>query len=84
MKSVSSKNKQKYTKVFMDSFSIKESQLKKDLKYNSITAWDSVGHMSMIALLEETFDIALEMDDIIDFSSYNTGIKIIKKYKINI
>jgi len=38
----------------------------------------------MVALLEETFDIALEMDDIIDFSSYNMGIKILKKYKINI
>jgi|TARA_B110000046_G_C12595324_1_gene234576 acyl carrier protein len=84
MKNANSKNKLKYNKVFVDSFSINEKQLKKDLKYNSITAWDSVGHMSMIALLEETFDIALEMDDIIDFSSYNTGIKIMKKYKINI
>ena len=29
----------------------------------------SVGHMSMIAKLEETFNITFEMDDIIDFSS---------------
>ena len=34
--------------------------------------------------LEETFNIVFEMDDIIDFSSYETGKKILKKYKIKI
>lgn len=77
-------NKQKYEKVFLESFSITKDKLKKDLKYNSIKQWDSVGHMSMIANLEDTFDITFEMDDIIDFSSYKTGIKILKKYKIKI
>ena len=77
-------NKDKYTKVFLDSFLIKESKLKKDLKYNTIPAWDSVGHMSMIANLEKTFKITLDMDDIIDFSSFNVGKKILKKYKVKI
>lgn len=77
-------NKQKYEKVFLESFSITKDKLKKDLKYNSIKQWDSVGHMSMIANLEDAFDITFEMDDIIDFSSYKTGIKILKKYKIKI
>ena len=36
----------------------------------------------MIGKLVETFKITMEMDDIIDFSSYKTGIKILKKYKI--
>jgi acyl carrier protein len=43
-----------------------------------------VGHMGMIAKLEDEFKISMEMDDIIDFSSYKTGIKILKKYKIKI
>jgi acyl carrier protein len=77
-------NKDKYIKVFLDSFLIKESKLKKDLKYNTIPAWDSVGHMSMIANLEKTFKITLDMDDIIDFSSFNVGKKILKKYKVKI
>ena len=62
-------------KVFMDSFSISKDKLKKDLKYNTIPQWDSVGHMSMIAALEDAFNITFEMDDIIDFSSYKTGKK---------
>jgi acyl carrier protein len=73
----------KYDKVFIKSFKIKKEKLKK-LKYNSIPQWDSVGHMTMIGTLEETFKITMEMDDIIDFSSYEFGKKILKKYKIKI
>ena len=40
--------------------------------------------MNMIAKLESEFKITMEMDDIIDFSSFKTGIKILKKYKIKI
>ncbi len=77
-------NKDKYDKVFIDCFSVDKVKLEKNLEYNSITQWDSVGHMSMIAALEEAFDIVFEMDDIIDFSSYNAGKEILKKYKVNI
>ena len=52
------------------------------LVYESVLDWDSVGHMGMISELEETFDIMLETDDIIDFSSYTKGIEILAKYKI--
>ena len=58
--------------------------LKKDLKYNTIPKWDSVGHMTMIGKLEDTFKITMEMDDIIDFSSFKKGIEILKKYNVNI
>ena len=77
-------NKEKYDKIFIKCFGIDKSRLKKDVKYNSIPKWDSVGHMAMIAKLEETFKITMEMDDIIDFSSYEFGKKILKKYKIKI
>ena len=73
----------KYNKVFIKSFKIKKDKLK-NLKYQSITQWDSVGHMSMIGNLEETFKITFEIDDIIDFSSYEYGKKILRKYKVKI
>ena len=53
-----------------------------DLIYNSIPEWDSVGHMGMIAELEDVFEIMMEMEDIIDFSSYKKGFEIIAKYGI--
>ena len=76
-------NLDKYSKVFIKTFSIDKSKLKK-LKYQSIPEWDSVGHMTMVGSLEDTFKITLDMDDIIDFSSFEKGKKILKKYKITI
>ena len=73
---------EKYKKVFKGIFEIKDEDLE-DLKYQDIPAWDSLGHMSMIGLLEDEFDIILEMDDIIDFSSFNKGIETLKKYGVN-
>ncbi|PHR69818.1 MAG: acyl carrier protein [Arcobacter sp.] len=77
-------NKEKYDKVFIESFGINHDDLTEELQYNSIPAWDSVGHMSMIAELEDKFEIMLEMDEIIDFSSYNKGKEILAIYKIEI
>ncbi len=77
-------NKEKYDEVFINSFSLEQSNLDDNLVYESVPEWDSVGHMGMIAELEETFDIMLETDDIIDFSSYKKGIETLSKYKIEI
>ena len=76
-------NIEKYENAFMESFDIKKSMLNEGLKYESIPEWDSVGHMTMISNLEEVFDIVMEMDDIIDFSSFEIGKEILKKYKID-
>ena len=75
-------NKEKYAQVFIDSFSITADQLNENLVYQSVQQWDSIGHMSMIAALEEAFDIMMETDDIIDFGSYAKGIEILAKYNV--
>ena len=74
-------NLEKYDKVFMDTFSIEKETLK-DLKYNKIEKWDSIGHMSLISDLEDRFKITFETDDIIDFSSYNKGLETLQKYGV--
>jgi acyl carrier protein len=40
--------------------------------------------MSLISALEDEFEITIETDDIVDYSSYRKGIEILKKYKIEI
>lgn len=74
-------NRQKYDEAFVESFGVSVEELP-ELAYRSIPAWDSVGHMGLMAMLEESFDIALEMDDILDFSSYEKGKEILAKYKV--
>ncbi len=51
---------------------------------DSVTSWDSIGQMSLIAMLEETFNIELKPDDIIGINSYKAGFVILKKYGIEI
>jgi acyl carrier protein len=75
-------NLQKYKTVFMESFEIDESKLNETLTYQSIPVWDSVGHMGMIAVLEDTFNIMLETEDIVEFSSYEKGKEILAKYNV--
>jgi acyl carrier protein len=70
-----------YNSVFLDSFGINQ-ELLNDLKYQDIPEWDSVGHMGLMGSLEETFKIEMEIDDIIDFSSYKKGMDILLKYNI--
>ena len=77
-------NNEKYEQVFINSFSLEKSKLDEKLVYESVLEWDSIGHMGMIAELEEVFNIELDTDDIIDFSSYDKGKEILKKYDINI
>jgi acyl carrier protein len=74
-------NLEKYNEAFSKSLLVTEEQLT-TLNYQSVAGWDSVGHMSLITTLEETFDIMMDMDDIVDFSSYSKGIEILKKYGI--
>ena len=75
-------NKDKYDAIFIEVFEIDLSDLTDDLEYQSIRSWDSVGHMSLMAELEDGFDVMLEMDDIVDFGSYKTGIATMKKYGV--
>ena len=60
---------EKYNKAFIEAFTIEESELA-TLSYQSVIAWDSIGHMVLMASLEVHFDIMLETEDIINFSSY--------------
>lgn len=69
-------NDEKYLKVFIETLGITENDVE-NLQYNSIPNWDSVGHMGLIAALEDAFDIMMDTDDIIDFSSYERGKEIL-------
>ena len=77
-------NIEKYNKVFVECFSVNADVLNENFTYQCVPAWDSVGHMGMIAALEDAFGIMMETEDIIEFSSYTTGIVMLKKYGIEI
>lgn len=76
-------NLAKYNDAFIESFGVSEDSLY-TLAYQSIPEWDSVGHMQLIAALEDAFDIMFDTDDIIDFSSYEKGKEYMAKYNVEL
>lgn len=76
-------NIEKYIAAFKESFEVEEDTLA-TLEYQQIPEWDSVGHMTLIAEIEDAFDIMMDTDDIIDFSSFEKGKELLKKYDVEL
>lgn len=77
-------NKERYKQVFVNCFSVQSDALDENFVYNCIAAWDSVGHMGLIAALEEEFNIMMDTEDIIEFGSFTVGIDKLKKYGVDV
>ena len=75
-------NRKKYQDIFIESLSIDDKKFNEGIKYNEIQEWDSIGHMTLMSGLEEGFNITIDTDDIVDFSSFKKGFEILAKYKI--
>ena len=71
-------NLEKYINAFVEGLEIDNELVKEGLEYQSIPQWDSVGHMGLIAAIEDSFDIMMDTDDIIDLSSFEKGMEILK------
>jgi acyl carrier protein len=76
-------NLEKYDEIFLTNFRVTKEQLN-TLEYQSVSVWDSIGHMGLIAALEETFEIMIDTEDIISYASYENGKKILLKYNVEI
>lgn len=69
-------NFEKYLNAFVETLGVSE-DVATTLEYQAIEAWDSVGHMGLVAAIEDAFDIMMDTDDIIDFSSFEKGKEIL-------
>ncbi len=74
-------NEKKYRELFVEILGVNDDELD-NLEYMGVSGWDSLGHMNLIAGIEEAFDIMMDTDDIIDFSSFKKGKEILAKYDI--
>ncbi len=75
---------QKYNNAFMEVFGVSECVLNDDFSKDNVKEWDSVHQLNIVALLEETFDVMFEPEDIMGFTSYRAGKEILKKYGVEI
>ena len=75
-------NLEQLRSVFVESLGINAAQVNDELRYNSIPQWDSTAHMILIAQLEQSFNLMLDTDDIIDMSSFAQAKAILAKYDV--
>lgn len=76
-------NLEKYKQAFTEALGISDDETQ-SAKYQEQKSWDSVGHMALVAILEETFEIMMDTEDIIDFSSFEKGKVILRKYDVEL
>lgn len=77
-------NIEKYNNVFVEVFGVDSVVLNDGFSKDSVDAWDSVHQLNIIVLLEESFDVIFDPEDIMEFTSYGKGREILKKYEIEL
>ena len=77
-------NLEKYDKAFTDVFGVETSVLGDGFSKGNVDGWDSVHQLNIIAMLEESFDIMFDPEDIMEFTSYTQGRTILAKYGVEI
>lgn len=77
-------NLEKYNGVFRDVFMVEDAVLNDAFDNKSVDGWDSVKQLALTTALEDTFDIILDAEDILELTSYAKGKEILGEYNVNI
>lgn len=77
-------NLEKLNNIFCEVFSVDVSALNADFNKDSVDSWDSIHQLSLTSGVEDEFDIMLDAEDILGFSSYENAKEILMKYDITI
>ncbi len=76
------KNQELLYKSFAEALLIDLASITDELKYQSISEWDSIAHMVLINEIETNFNVIIETDDVVDMSSVAKAKEILSKYNI--
>ena len=69
----------KVREILRKAFAIDPHLVSFDMSPNDIPSWDSVGHLSLGSLLEEGFEIRLDVDDLSEMDSVAAIIHIVER-----
>ncbi len=54
------------------------------LEYRTIEQWDSLAHLSLVAEIEDAFDVMIDTDEVIDMSSFDKAIDILRAHDVDV
>ena len=76
-------NLEKLNQIFCEVYSVEESALNEDFINTNVETWDSIHQLSMVAAIEEAFDLMMDAEDILEMTSYvNVKNLLTSKYEI--
>lgn len=75
---------EKLNRIFCEVFSVEESALNSEFDKCKVEGWDSVRQLSLSTAVEDEFDIMLDAEDILEFTSYDNVKKVLAKYEIEL
>lgn len=75
-------NNQKLIICFTEALNIDKDTVTDSLKYQSIPQWDSIAHMTLVAQIENTFEVMLDTEEILDMSSVSEIKKILGNHSL--
>ena len=64
--------------VFISSLELGPDVTVEELKYRDIPSWDSLGHMSLVAAIEDEFGVQFETEQVIDMSSFKVAVDMLR------
>ena len=70
--------------VFSRAFEIPAEEINDQLAYQGIAEWDSMSHLVLVEELERTYNISIEMEDILDMGSVEKIKAVLKKHGFEI
>lgn len=77
-------NLEKLNNIFCDVFSVDVAVLNNEFDNNTVEGWDSVHQLSLTSAIEDEFDIMLDAEDILEFTSYAKAKTVLAKYDIEL
>lgn len=75
-------NLEKLNNIFCEVFGIDASFLNPNFDKNSVENWDSIHQLYLTTAIEDEFDIMLDSEDILEFTSYENVKNLLKKYEV--
>jgi acyl carrier protein len=64
--------------VFVITLELADDVAVEQLKYRDIPQWDSLGHMTLVAAIEDEFGVQLDTEQVIDMSSFKVALDMLQ------
>ena len=71
-------NLEKYKNAFAEAFEAELDSVEA-YEFGKTQGWDSIGHMSLVAALEDAFGIELEPEEILEIRSFDSGKELLQR-----